>query len=111
VINAKEIETFSFGGISYVHYTGNGGTNINDNVYGFWSESENLLVSYGSSENFLDEYNETDRTLSGHSKNENLTIKGSSNGSYLNLGMFGLSNNANDFSGTLTVKLGRVLTL
>jgi Ca2+-binding RTX toxin-like protein len=106
VINAKEIETFSFGGKSYVHYTGNGGTNINDNVYGFWSESENLLVSYGSSENFLDEYNETDRTLSGHSKNENLTIKGSSNGSYLNLGMFGLSNNANDFSGTLTVKFG-----
>ena len=52
VINAKEIETFSFGGKSYVHYTGNGGTDINDNVYGFWSESETLLVSFGNSENF-----------------------------------------------------------
>jgi Ca2+-binding RTX toxin-like protein len=106
VINAKEIETFSFGGKSYVHYTGDGGTNINDNVYGFWSESENLLVSYGNSQTFLDNYDQTNHTLSGHSKNENLTIKGSSNGISMNLGSFGNSNNANDFSGTLTVKLG-----
>ena len=106
VINAKEIETFSFGGISYVHYTGNGGTDINDNVYGFWSESENLLVSFGNSGGFLDDYDETNKTLSGHSKNENLTIKGSSNGISMNLGNFGKSNDANDFSGTLTVKLG-----
>ena len=106
VINAKEIETFSFGGKSYVHYTGNGGTDINDDVYGFWSESENLLVSYGNSQTFLDDYDETDKTLSGHSKNENLTIKGSSNGISMNLGSFGNPNDANDFSGTLTVKLG-----
>ena len=106
VINAKEIETFSFGGKSYVHYTGDGGTNINDNVYGFWSESENLLVSYGNSQTFLDNYDQTNHTLSGHSKNDNLTIKGSSNGISMNLGSFGNSNDANDFSGTLTVKLG-----
>ena len=104
MISAKDIETFSFGGKSYVHYTGDGGTNINDYVIGFWSESENLLVNYGNSENFLDEYDQTNHTLSGHSKNENLTIKG--NNLYLNLGIFGKSNNANDFSGAVTVIMG-----
>ncbi|HIA00197.1 MAG TPA: calcium-binding protein, partial [Candidatus Marinimicrobia bacterium] len=105
VINAKDIETFSFGGKSYTHYTGqDGGTDINRNVKGFWSVSENLLMVYGGASSFLRDFDEANKNLSGHSKNENLTIIGSSGNDSIGIGSIGKADDSNDFSGTLTLK-------
>ncbi len=106
VINAKDIETFSFGGKSYVHYTGDGGTDINRNEKGFWSESENLLMLYGGASSFLRDFDQANKTLYGHSKNEDLTIKGNSETNYMNLGTIGSATDSDDYSGTLTLKMG-----
>ena len=106
VINARDIETFSFGGKSYIHYTGDGGTDINRNVKGFWSESENLLMLYGGASSFLRDFDQANKTLYGHSKNEDLTIKGNSETNYMNLGTIGSATDSDDYSGTLTLKMG-----
>ena len=113
-IIATSIETFSFGGKSYVHYTGEDGTDLNRNVEGFWSESENLLMLYGKADNILKDFHETNKTLPGLSRDENLTIIGSSENNQVSIGNIGEANDSNDwdggdYSGTVTVRLGVVM--